>query len=125
MEELTFVFVKSAFEFVDTLNERIYNEAERDGYHNLVTETQDGITQSVTIFKNLKNIEHIKMIIDGYEFLNDSAIQFGKVKTIEKYLAKEYSNSPVRLKVMTEFDELFDLPVDAIEHLGLDYNYIK
>jgi hypothetical protein len=89
MEELTFVFVKSAFEFVDTLNERIYNEAERDGYHNLVTETQDGITQSVTIFKNLKNIEHIKMIIDGYEFLNDSAIQFGKVKTIEKYLAKE------------------------------------
>ena len=81
------------------------NGAERDGYHNLVTETRSGVTQSVTIFNNLRNLEHVKMLVDGYEFINNAVIRFGKVKSIEKYVAKEYSGIPVRLKISTEFND--------------------
>jgi hypothetical protein len=120
LDSLTFILIKSGLEHVDRLNERIYNEADRDGYHNLTTETKEGLTSSVIIFKNLKNADHVKVLLDGYEFLNNSRVSFGKVKAFDKYLAKEYSGSPVRIKVKTEFDDDFDLPLDALDHPGLN-----
>ena len=124
MEDLDIVIIQSSFENIELLTERIYNEIERDGYHNLVTETKNGIQKSLTIFKQIKNREFLKTLISGYEYLNNSTIYLGKVLKIEKYVAKEYSDKPIRLKVFVDNGKYYDLPLIAETHLEIEIKVI-
>lgn len=120
MANLEIVVISSSFEHVELLNERIYHEVEREGYHNLTTETKEGIQKSLTIFKNLKNRDFLQTLISGYEYLNDTSIYFGKVLKIEKYRATEYSGSPTRLKVLADNNQLYSVPENAEKHLQIE-----
>ena len=120
MEDFDIVIIQSSFKNIELLNQRIYDDIEREGYHNLVTETKNGIRQSLTIFKRIKNKQFLTTLISGYEYLNDCSIYIGKVLKIEKYIAKEYSGNPVRLKVFVDNGEHYDLPLVAETHLGIE-----
>ena len=117
--KLEIAVLKSSFENLDKLNDRIYFEAEKEGYFHLITETKEGIQQSLYIFKNLKNKDFIHTLLRGYEYLNECDIYFGKINKIEEYQAKEYTGSPIRLKITTDNNENYDIPLDAKEYLKL------
>ncbi len=118
--KLEIAVLKSSFENLEKLNDRIYFEAEREGYFNLTTETKKGIQHSLYIFKNLKNRDFIYTLLKGYEYLNECDIYFGKINKIEEYKAKEYTGSPIRLKLTTDNNEIYDIPLDAKEHLNIE-----
>lgn len=119
MDSLEMLVMNSSFEHIEKFNERIYHEIEREGYHSLTTETKKGIKQSLTIFKNLKNRDFLQTLISGYEYLNDTSIYFGKVIKLDKYIAKEYSDSHTRIKVLADNNQLYSIPEIAEEHLKI------
>lgn len=119
MSNLEIVVISSSLENIEILNDRIYYEVEREGYHNLTTETKEGIQQSLTIFKNLKNRDFLQTLISGYEYLNDTSIYFGKVIKVEKYIATEYSGLPTRLKVLADNNQFYSVPENAEKHLQI------
>ena len=119
-KELDIAIVKSSFENLERLNERIYSEALRDGYHHLTTETRTGIQQSLYVFKNLKNKELVKTLLTGYEYLNEAKVYFGKVEKIEEYTASEYSGKPTRIKLTVDNGETYDIPQEAKGHLRIE-----
>ena len=121
MANLDIVVITSSFKYVEKLNKQIYQEIEREGYHNLVTETKQGIQQSLTIFKNIRNFDFLKRLVSGYEYLNDTTIFLGRVIHLEKYTAKEYKGTPTRIKVTADNDVQYDIPLIALEHLGLQF----
>jgi hypothetical protein len=118
--ELDIAVVKSSFENLEKLNDRIYFEAEREGYHHLTTETKDGIQQSLYVFKNLKNKEIIESLLKGYEYLNEADIYFGKIDKINEYIAIEYSGMPTRITLSVDNGETYDIPQGAKEHLNIE-----
>jgi hypothetical protein len=119
MDPLDIVVITSNFKYVEKLNKQIYQEIEREGYHNLVTETKDGIQQSLTIFRKIKNFEFLKRLLSGYGYLNDTTIYLGKVTRLERYMAKEYKGAPTRIRVITDNNQQYDIPLVALEHLGI------
>jgi hypothetical protein len=121
IDHLDIVVITSSFNYVEKLNKQIYQEIEREGYHNLVTETKDGIQQSLTIFRGIKNLDFLKRLVSGYEYLNDTTIYLGKVMWLEKYLATEYKGTPTRIKVIADNNQQYDIPLIALEHLGIPY----
>jgi hypothetical protein len=48
------VVITSSLNYVEKLNKQIYQEIERGGYRNLVTETKEGIQQSADYFYEYK-----------------------------------------------------------------------
>lgn len=119
IDNLDIVVITSSFNYVEKLNKQIYQEIERDGYHNLLTETKEGIQQSLTIFKNIRNFDFLKRLVSGYEYLNDTTIFLGRVIHLEKYIAKEYKGAPIRIKVTADNNREYDIPLIALEHLGI------
>ena len=119
MDPLDIVVITSNFKYVEKLNKQIYQEIEREGYHNLVTETKDGIQQSLTIFRKIKNFEFLKRLLSGYEYLNDTTIYLGKVTRLERYMSKEYKGAPTRIRVIADNNRQYDIPLVALEHLGI------
>lgn len=120
MTNLDIAILKSSFENLDKLNDRIYFEAKRDGYHHLITETKDGIQQSLYIFKDLENKDFVETIMNGYEYLNEADVYFGKIKKLEEYAAIEYTNKPTRIKVFVDNGDVYDIPQIAKEHLKIE-----
>ena len=118
MESLDILIIISSFKNLDILEDRIYSEIERDGYFNLTTETKDGIQQSIFIFKNLKNKALLDSLHNGYAYLNYSDTYFGKVIKMEKYVAKEYTGSPIRIMVHADNGKIYDIPEKANDHLN-------
>ena len=84
-----------------------------------MTETKEGIQQSLTIFKNIRNLDFLKRLVTGYEYLNDTTIYLGKVIRLEKYIAKEYKGAPTSISVTADNNLQYDIPLIALEHLGL------
>jgi len=119
MDQLDIVLITSSFNYVEKLNKQIYQEIEREGYHNLITETKDGIQQSLTIFRKIRNMDFLKRLISGYEYLNDTTIYLGRVIRLEKYTAQEYKGAPTRIRVVADNNQQFDIPLTALEHLGI------
>jgi hypothetical protein len=122
MDDLDIVIITSSFENINLLNERIYHEIKRLGYHNLITETKNGIQQSLTIFRQIKNEAFLDTLLSGYEYLNDSTIYIGKVVKVEKYIAKEFTGSPIRIKFFVDNGKTYDTPLEAEEDLGIIIN---
>lgn len=120
MKDLDIAIVKSSFQNLENLNDRIYFEAERNGYHHLTTENKNGIQRSIYIFKDLKNKSLIETLLSGYEYLNSSDIYFGKVSNLQEYVATEYSGKPIRIKVFVDNGEVYDIPQIAKGHLKID-----
>jgi hypothetical protein len=119
MKNLDIVVIKSSLENLDKLNNRIYFEVERDGYHNHSTGTKEGIKTSIFIFNNLKNKDLLQTIVNGHEYVNKVDIYFGKIDTMEEYVAIEYSGKPTRLKIELDNGISYDIPKNAKEHLKL------
>lgn len=120
MKNIEILIITSGFNNLEKLSERIYFEIDRDGYHNLTTETKDGIQKVIFVFNNLKNKQLLDTLISGYEYLNDSNMYFGKVKKIESYIAKEYTGSPIRVRMFVDNGEIIDAPEIAISHLQIE-----
>jgi hypothetical protein len=119
MDNLDIIVITSNFKYVEKLNKQIYQDIERKGYHNLITETRSGTQQSLTIFKEIGNLELLKRLVSGYEYLNDTVIYLGKIRRLEKYVATEYKGAPTRLRVTADNNQNYDIPLIALEHLGL------
>ena len=80
--------------------------------------------------KKIKNLKLPEIIIP--EFFNDAEINGMPTRLqnyiqykIEKYVAKEYSGSPIRLKVFVDNGKFYDLPLDAEAHLGVEIKAIQ
>jgi hypothetical protein len=119
MQNLDILVVTSSFEHIEKLNHQIYHDIKREGYHNLVTETNEEIQLSLTIFKNIQNLDFLTVLVNGYEYLNNTTIYLGKVVRLEKYIASEYKGSPTRIKVILDNNQNYDIPLIALEHLGI------
>lgn len=120
MDNLDIAIIKSSFQNLEKLNDRIYFEAERNGYHHLTTETKNGIQQSLYIFNELKNKAFVETLLNGYEYLNEADIYFGKVDKLEEYIAKEYTGKPTRIKIFVDNGDTYDIPQIAKGHLKIE-----
>jgi hypothetical protein len=120
MNNLNIAIIKSSFQNLEKLNDRIYFEADKNGYFHLTTETKNGIQQSLFIFNGLKNKAHIEILINGYEYSNDAEVYFGKIEKLEEYISTEYSGHPIRIKIFVDNGEAYDIPLLSKEHLKLN-----
>jgi hypothetical protein len=85
MQNIDIAIVKSAFENLTKLNDKVYFEAQKEGYHQMVTKTSDGVQTSLYIFNELKNRPEIEALINEHEFTTEAKIYFGKVTSIAEY----------------------------------------
>jgi hypothetical protein len=117
MQNIDIAIVKSAFENLTKLNDKVYFEAQKEGYHQMVTKTSDGVQTSLYIFNELKNRPEIEALINEHEFTTEAKIYFGKVTSIAEYTATEFSKAPTRIKVTVDNGESFSIPQVAKGHL--------
>lgn len=117
MQNIDIAIVKSAFENLAKLNDKVYFEAQKAGYHQMITKTSDGVQTSLYIFNELKNRPQIETLINEYEFTTEAKVYFGKVTSITEYTATEFSNAPIRIKVTVDNGENFSIPQVAKTHL--------
>ncbi len=119
MENLEVVILKTQSENLAKLNDKIYAEVEREGYHNHTTVTAEGLKTSIFVFNKLKDKDQLQGIINGYTYENKLSVYFGTVSNVEEYIAKEYSGKPKRIRIHLENGESYDLPKMAKLHLKL------
>jgi hypothetical protein len=117
---LYLIAITSAFQNVKLLDDRIYSEAIRDGYFRLEIATKAGTEKFLYLFNNLKNMDLISQLVDGYEYINEADIDQGFVKSIERYQADEYSGKPIRLKVTSPKGNIYDVPLMAKDYLKVE-----
>lgn len=120
MQDLDIFIIKSAIENLSKLNDSIYFQAQKEGYHHLVTKTSDGKQTSIYLFKGLQNKPVIESLLNDYTYTTEAKVYGGKVISIEEYVATEYSKSPTRLKVKVDNGETYSITQVAKVHLKLD-----
>lgn len=120
MQDLDIFIVKSAVENLSKLNDSIYFQAQKEGYHHLVTKTSDGKQTSIYIFKGLQNKDLVQGLFNDYTYATETTVYGGKVVSIEEYVATEYSKSPTRLKVKVDNGDTYSITQVAKVHLKLE-----
>lgn len=119
MAEIHIVVVESDSAYVEKLNKRLYGEIERAYYYHEVTEMSGGFQRSLHLFNQVKNPDYLAIMLRSYETLERTAIHSCKVLSIKQYYIQGNKGPVGRLKIHAENKELYDIPIEALEELGM------
>ncbi len=119
MAEIHIVVVDSDSAYVEKLNKRLYTEIERDHYYHEVSELMSGFQRSLHLFTHIKNADYLTIMLRSYETLERTSIYSGKVLSIKRYYIQGPNGPAGRLKIHCDNKQLYDIPLEALEELGM------
>lgn len=119
MGEIHIVVVDSGSVYIEKLNKRLYQEVECDHYYHEVTEINNNLQRSLHLFHAIKNPDFLPVLLRSYESLDGTKMYSGKVLSMRKYFIHGNRGPEGRLKVEADNKQLYDIPIEALEQLGM------
>ncbi|MEN9685832.1 MAG: hypothetical protein RLZZ28_1618 [Bacteroidota bacterium] len=119
MAAIHIVVVDSGSVYIEKLNKRLYQEIEYDYYYHEVAEINNNLQRSIHLFRNIKNPDFMPVLLRSYESLEGTKMYSGKVVTMRKYFIHGNRGPEGRLKVEADNKQLYDIPLEALEQLGM------
>ncbi len=119
MAEIQIVVVDSGSVYIEKLNKRLYHEIECDNYYHEVTELVSGYQRSLHLFHHIQNPSFLPILLRSYETLEGTSMYSGKVLSIRKYYIHGNNGPEGRLKIEADNKQLYDIPLEALEQLGM------
>lgn len=119
MAEIHIVVVDSGSVYIEKLNSRLYHEIEYGHYYHEMTEIANGKQRSLHLFTGIRNESFLPILLRSYETLEGTHMYSGKVLSIRKYYIHGNKGPEGRLKIQADNKQLYDIPLDALEQLGM------
>jgi hypothetical protein len=119
MGEIHIVVVDSGSVYIEKLNIRLYQEIECSHYYHEVTEIARGLQRSLHLFRDIHNPAFLPILLRSYETLEGTKLYSGKVLSIRQYYIHGNNGPEGRLKIHADNKELYDVPIEALEKLGM------
>lgn len=119
MNDILIVVVDSGSVYAEKLNKRLYQEIEWEHYYHEVFEIARGLQRSLHLFRGIRNLSFLPILLRGYETLEGTYIYSGKVLSIRQYYIHTGNGPEGRLKIQADNKQLYDIPATALLQLGL------
>ena len=119
MAEIHIVVVDSGSVYIEKLDKRLYHEIEYAHYYHEISELKGGYQRSLHLFTQIKNPAFLPILLRSYETLEGTRMYSGKVLSIRKYYVQGSKGPEGRLKIEADNKELYDIPLEALEQLGM------
>jgi hypothetical protein len=119
MGEIQIVVVDSGSVYIEKLNVRLYHEIECAHYYHEVTQLAKGLQRSLHLFRNIQNPDFLPVLLRSYETLEGTYLYSGKVLSIRQYYIHGDTGPEGRLKIQADNKQLYDVPLEALETLGM------
>ena len=119
MSEISIVVVDSGSVYIEKLNHRLHHELECGFHYHEVEQLGNGYQRSFHLFREIKDEKMLPIMLRSYETLEGTKIYTGKVRSIRKYYVQSNYGPEGRLKIEADNRQLYDLPIEALDALGL------
>ena len=119
MGEIQIVVVDSGSVYIEKLNHRLHHELACGYHYHEVTQLPSGIQRSLHLFREIENPTFLPVLLRSYETLDGTKMYSGKVLSMRKYFVHGINGPEGRLKIETDNKQLYDIPLAALEQLGM------
>ena len=119
MGEIQIVVVDSGSVYIEKLNHRLHHELECDYHYHEVSQLGNGYQRSLHLFRGIANPSMLPLFLRSYESLEGTKLYSGKVLSMRKYYIHGNKGPEGRLKIEADNRYLYDIPIDALEQLGM------
>ncbi|MES2006168.1 MAG: hypothetical protein V4450_16745 [Bacteroidota bacterium] len=119
MGEIQIVVVDSGSVYIEKLNHRLHHELECAYHYHEVLQLVGGIQRSVHLFREIVNPSFLPILLRSYETLEGTRMYSGKVLSMRKYFIHGNNGPEGRLKIEADNRQLYDIPLAALEQLGM------
>lgn len=119
MGEIQIVVVDSGSVYIEKLNHRLHHELACGYHYHEVTQLPSGIQRSLHLFREIENPAFLPVLLRSYETLDGTKMYSGKVLSMRKYFVHGHNGPEGRLKIETDNKQLYDIPIAALEQLGM------